>query len=57
MEKLIAATMARREVATEARRNLMEDYGADGLIESGWNGKVLGLGFKRNVINAFPSIE
>ena len=48
-EKIIAATLARREVATEARRKLMEDYGADGLVESGWNGKVFGLGFKQKV--------
>lgn len=46
-EKLIAATLARKEIATEARRKLMEDYVADGLIEGGWNGKkVFGLGFK-----------
>lgn len=47
-EKLIAATLERQEVATEARRKLMEDYGADGLIEGGWNSKkVFGLGFKQ----------
>lgn len=47
-EKLIAATLERREVATEARRALMQDYGADGLIESGgFNNVVIGLGFNK----------
>ena len=47
-EKLIAATLARREVATEARRKLMEDYGADGLIKRDWDGGIIvGLGFKQ----------
>lgn len=47
-EKLISATMARREVATEARRALMQDYGADGLIKRDWDGgSIVGLGFKQ----------
>ena len=47
-EKLIAATLERREVATEARRKLMEDYGADGLIKRDWDGgRIIGLGFKK----------
>ena len=47
-EKLIAATLARHEVATEARRALMQDYGADGLIEcGGFNNVVIGLGFNK----------
>ena len=47
-EKLIAATLERREVATEARMALMQDYGADGLIKRDWDGgSIVGLGFKQ----------
>ena len=47
-EKLIAATLARHEVATEARMALMQAYGADGLIKRNWDGgSIVGLGFKQ----------
>lgn len=49
-EKLIAATLEQSKVSEEARRALMADYGADGVIESrGFNNTVVGLGFKEKI--------
>ena len=46
-EKLIAATLARSEVAREARLALMHDYSSDGLLLSGGrDGSIVGLSFK-----------
>ena len=46
-EKLIAATLARREVARKARLSLMHDYSSDGLLLSGGReGSIVGLSFK-----------
>lgn len=46
-EKLIAATLARSEVARKARLALMHDYSSDGLLLSGGrDGSIVGLSFK-----------
>ena len=46
-EKLIAATLARSEVARKARLALMHDYSSDGLLLSGRrDGSIAGLSFK-----------
>ena len=46
-EKLIAATLARSEVARKARLALMHDYSSDGLLLSGGReGSIVGLSFK-----------
>lgn len=46
-EKLIAATLARSEVAREVRLALMHDYSSDGLLLSGGrDGSIVGLSFK-----------
>lgn len=46
-EKIIASMLARREVASKARRALMHDYGSDGLLLSGGReGSIVGLSFK-----------
>lgn len=46
-EKLIAATLARSEVARKARFALMHDYSSDGLLLSGGrDGSIVGLSFK-----------
>ena len=46
-EKLIAATLARSEVARKARLALMHDSRADGLLLSGGrDGSIVGLSFK-----------
>lgn len=47
-EELIAETLARGNVVSEARKALITEYEADGLILSRWNnGKVAGLAFEK----------
>lgn len=47
-EELIAETLERENVAREARKTLMVEYEADGLVLSVWDhGKVAGLAFDK----------
>ena len=47
-EELIAETLERENVAREARKTLMAEYEADGLVLSVWDhGKVAGLAFDK----------
>lgn len=47
-DELISETLARENVAREARKALIAEYEADGLILSVWeDGKVEGLAFEK----------